>query len=759
MKPKSQSELKAAGTQVEYLTEALSAAGDSSGYWLNTALRTSPRIYPKGPTISPFNALILALFADKNGYRTSQYTFFQDAKSRGESVLEKEHGVPFNWYNWNQYVNLYNPQETITRNQYLLLSPEDKEMYKGVHNREIRILFNIDQTMLPQVDNKKYDQILDHHGTLLDRGYIKGEEHQLQNTVNQFTRQMKEHLVPIRKDATSMAYYNTEKDAIYMPNRKYFIEYEDYVQELMRQLVSATGHQQRLAREGMVMKGGKAPSGDALKYERLVTEMASAVKMLELGTRCRLASENLPLVDYWTRELKENPCLIDTLESDVNNALEVIRRAEKGEKIEYATLRNRQQTEEMLEKQKLQVDSKECTILLDIIRQGGMRIADENFTSPQEKAAFLEKFSLEHYEEQKNYALRQTTDDDSEIVEEAYTEALINASRIEDACREYLPNEWNAKGHYLIANIVKNIPNRDERLMAIVKDHQSGIVDVILPAGALGGGQVVLQGGESRPFRQTPDEVMPEAERTLRNAKVTTNDIQGFSKQRIEKALMKDGATYVRFFNNDGSLGYHPDDSYFATKDLTIAKLNGWKLETQGRYDVMEAVEQTASVQFDRIQMLKDDNNQWTLYLKPQNESSFSIYPLKDDLNRFFSTIRQGRQVESEQLRVELAHKYYALGSSHPELQVNLFGEKAKESDAARITRVNIYKNKDGEFLCAPVFKDVEKVEPRSITASQWQRLWLSDDVAAYKQNLAASLFADILHPQMETAQSAGIRR
>lgn len=36
--------------------------------------------------------------------------------------------------------------------------------------------------------------------------------------------------------------------------------------------------------------------------------------------------------------------MIDTLEGDVSNALDVIRKAERGERIEYATLRNRRQT-------------------------------------------------------------------------------------------------------------------------------------------------------------------------------------------------------------------------------------------------------------------------------------------------------------------------------------------------------------------------------------------------------------------------------
>ena len=37
-----------------------------------------------------------------------------------------------------------------------------------------------------------------------------------------------------------------------------------------------------------------------------------------------MRDKSLELVDYWNRELKENPNLMDALESDVNNALEVI---------------------------------------------------------------------------------------------------------------------------------------------------------------------------------------------------------------------------------------------------------------------------------------------------------------------------------------------------------------------------------------------------------------------------------------------------
>lgn len=74
------------------------------------------------------------------------------------------------------------------------------------------------------------------------------------------------------------------------------------------------------------------PSEDALKQERLVVEIASGIKMLEFGLPARLTEDSMKIVEYWNRELKENPILIDALESDVNNALEVIHKAEKGEK-------------------------------------------------------------------------------------------------------------------------------------------------------------------------------------------------------------------------------------------------------------------------------------------------------------------------------------------------------------------------------------------------------------------------------------------
>ena len=753
-KDKSHQEKAAVEREKELLSGALNGAASSGGYWLNAAARTAPRFYPRGPEVNPFNALMLGMHTDRGGYKTARYFSFNEAKKYGDAVLQGEKGVPFHWYKWEQYVNRNDPNDTMSREDYLRLDKEEQKQYKGVRNREIRILFNVDQTTLPDANPETYQDLLENCGGINDRGNLKAEERQLRNAVNHFVAQIKENLVPIRKDGTGIPRYDTAKDAVYMPDQKHFSSYPDYVQELVRQVASATGHQQRLAREGMVMLGGKAPSEDAVKYERLVAELAAGVRMMDFGLPAKMSAENLPLVEYWTQELQENPTLLEAIETDVNNAVEVMRKAERGEKIEYAALRDHKRTTELREKQKPQVDSRESAILLDIIRKGGMGVDSRNFASPAEKQAFMEKFSLGYYDRKVKEALSRVHDEDPEVVEVAFTEAANYGTQMAESCKEYMPAEWNTKGSFAVSDNLKEIPDRSTKEMVIVRDKQTGIVDVMLPGGASEGGHVVLPDGDKRPYSLTPDEVMSAKERSERGAKAVTNNLPGFSKPRIESALRAQGAAFVRFFNKGGLLGYRPDDSYFEGKDVTTAKLDGKELRTLSHIDISEAVKKATTVQFDRIQMLRDDDGRWALYLKPQGEASFSVYPDKEDVNRFFTTIKQGQQDASAEVRRDLANKYYALAQNRPELKVDLFGNHTENADLSRIKRVNIFRTKDERILCAPVIDGIEKVQPRLVTSQQWQRMWAAEDMAEYKTNLAAKLFADVLQQANTQAQT-----
>lgn len=631
MKEKSQFEKNAADKQVELLSGALNGAVSAGGHWLNATGKGYPKFYPAGVAVSPFNALFMALHSDKNGCKSNLFTLYSEAKARGESVKEHEKGVPFLFYNWNKYVNRNNPNEVISRDDYQKLSPEEKNRYKGVHNREIRTLFNIDQTLLPHVDRKAYDDALAKYGNSVEEGFGEKELRELRPKFNAFVQSISRNLAPVRTDGSGVAHYDSQKDAIYIPRQKDFAHYTDYAQETLRQIIAATGHQQRLAREGMVMKNGIPPTEDAVKHERLIAEIASGIKMLEMGLPARLSDESVKLVDYWNRELKENPCLIDAIESDVNNALEVIRKAERGEKIEYATYRNYRQTEQM---------------------------------------------------------------------------------------REQMPK------HFFVADEIKKHPDKENKTIVLVIDKQGKSADVILPAGA---------------------------------SLEVNNEIKGMSKQRIQSALEKSGIENVRFYNPDGALGYRPDDRYFAEKQIEVARLKNWALETLSTIDAHPAVKQADKPWFEKIQMVQDDKNRWALFIKPEGKAGYSVYPEKDDLNRFFTTLKQSLD-NIDKVRGELARKYYALAESKPDLKVDLFHTADESIDLNRIQRVAVFKTKNGAILCAPTI-DNRKPQPRSVTPQQWQRMWVAEDRNSFKQHLAATLFADVLNKSLAQEQTSSERQ
>ena len=315
---------------------------------------------------------------------------------------------------------------------------------------------------------------------------------------------------------------------------------------------------------------------------------------------------------------------MDALESDVNNALDVIRKAERGEKIEYATLRNRRQTTTM---------------------------------------------------------------------------------------QEQMPK------HYFVANEIRQHPDKAAKSIVLVIDREAKSADVILPAGA---------------------------------STEANNEIPGMNKGRIERALQKEGIEQVRFYNTDGALGYRPDDSYFNEKMVTLARLRNYTLEKLSTLDVSEAVRRANEVGFDAVQMIQDDKNRWALYIKPENKEGYSVYPDKEDVNRFFSTLKQAMD-NIDKVRMELAHKYYALAEVKPDLKVDLFGSDTPEIDLNRIQRVAIFKTRQDGIQCVATI-DGQKLQPRSVTPQQWQRMWVAEDRDGYKRHLAATLFADVL----QKGQSVG---
>ena len=314
--------------QAEVLVAALERANKNGGTLLNAWQKAMPQFYDKTLRITPVNALIMAMHSDNGEFKTNSYTMFNETHDRSEAVKKGQKGVPFVWQNLNQYVNKDNVEDKISRAEYNSLADAEKAKYKVNPREDVYTVFNIDQTTMSHVHKEEYAKQVEQFGPNRPT-----DEKLLRMDVNKFIQSMKDNLVPIRKDATGIAHYDSKKDTLHIPAQKDFPSYADYVQEVTRQIVHATGVPQRLGREGLSVDGVKTPSEVQQHMEMLVEEIASAHRMLELGMTAKMRPQTVEQLPNIISELKADPTMAQKVLHDVNRTVGMIKKAENGEKI------------------------------------------------------------------------------------------------------------------------------------------------------------------------------------------------------------------------------------------------------------------------------------------------------------------------------------------------------------------------------------------------------------------------------------------
>lgn len=314
--------------QAEVLVAALERANKNGGTLLNAGQKAMPQFYDKTLRITPVNALIMAMHSDNGEFKTNSYTMFNETHDRSEAVKKGQKGVPFVWQNLNQYVNKDNAEDKISRAEYNSLADAEKAKYKVNPREDVYTVFNIDQTTMSHVHKEEYAKQVEQFGPNRPT-----DEKLLRMDVNKFIQSMKDNLVPIRKDATGIAHYDSKKDTLHIPAQKDFPSYADYVQEVTRQIVHATGVPQRLGREGLSVDGVKTPSEVQQHMEMLVEELASAHRMLELGMTAKTRPQTVEQLPNIISELKADPTMAQKVLHDVNRTVGMIKKAENGEKI------------------------------------------------------------------------------------------------------------------------------------------------------------------------------------------------------------------------------------------------------------------------------------------------------------------------------------------------------------------------------------------------------------------------------------------
>ena len=314
--------------QAEVLVATLERANKNGGTLLNAGQKAMPQFYDKTLRITPVNALVMAMHSDNGEFKTNSYTMFNETHDRSEAVKKGQKGVPFVWQNLNQYVNKDNAEDKISRTEYNSLADAEKAKYKVNPREDVYTVFNIDQTTMSHVHKEEYAKQVEQFGVNRPT-----DEKLLRMDVNKFIQSMKDNLVPIRKDATGIAHYDSKKDTLHIPAQKDFPSYADYVQEVTRQIVHATGVPQRLGRQGLSVDGAKTPSEIQQHMEMLVEELASAHRMLELGMTAKMRPQTVEQLPNIISELKADPMMAQKVLHDVNRTVGMIKKAENGEKI------------------------------------------------------------------------------------------------------------------------------------------------------------------------------------------------------------------------------------------------------------------------------------------------------------------------------------------------------------------------------------------------------------------------------------------
>ena len=320
--------------QKEVLIEALERAAKENGLFLNTNYKQQPHFYNKELQITPVNSLMMAMHSDNGNFKSNAYTTFQNLQANNAAIRRGQKGVPFIWSNLNEYVEIANPENKITKDSFNKLSEEDKGRYRVNPKENVFTLFNLDQTTLPFVHKDSYKTHINDTGQTAPH-----DEKELRIDINKYIQKMRENLLPIRRDGIGVAHYDANRDLIYIPAQKEFDTYPEYVQAVTREIVRATGVPQRLNREGTM-------SSDKEKQAResLVEDLVSAHKLLEFGLPSKLKKTTIENVPSIIKHIKETPNYTENLFRDINRAVGMMKKAEKGEKIKI----NERETVELL---------------------------------------------------------------------------------------------------------------------------------------------------------------------------------------------------------------------------------------------------------------------------------------------------------------------------------------------------------------------------------------------------------------------------
>lgn len=710
-------------THAALLVGALSAAKQNEGIWMNKSQKGNAEFINTHTPITAYNNIMMNLNSDANKYKTNVYTYYNPAKENHMPVKQNEKGMEFHWTSWG-YQNAMDKDEVITSKQFDKLPDDEKSFYTKHATRVMQNIYNVEQTTMNANNHDAYVEILKNKGAQLSQN-----EKEQKGKYSSIMKQWKE-------------LKGKHPDALLLFRIGDF--YEMYKQDAKRgsEVLGITLTKMNESKDfhlagfphqaldtylpKLIRAGERVAICDQLESKKTVSQSFDAKAILnkayatakEVTKQSGMQYERVMVLQDAKYDSKEDKIVVSGMKGEVGN--EKMAALYKANDI-YRAVVAATGTENRLDRSGRnnllpEDDAKHEQLVRELA--AGVMMARQGLPAilSKENEKLIPYWEREIKENPKLLGIVER--DVNNAVETI--DNLVAKRKVDyESIRGQLPGKTMEKpSKYSISQDLAKLPNIETKEIVVVKDILRKEADVILPAGA---------------------------------SLEVNNEVPGMRKDRITIALKKEGIDDVRFYNAGGSLGLNKPNSYFQGKEVTLNNLKQYELVPHHTLDVEKQAAPKKEVIIKNFQAIKDDNGRYAFFIKPENEPSFSVYPAKEHLNTFYNVIKTDKQAI---VHNALAQRYYEMATKHPDTKLDLITPKKVDVDMKLIERPSITSSaQDAKQKLIFATINGQRVQA-PINKQQWQKMWLAEDMGAYKRALAAVIFEPMLKRGMEEEQS-----
>ena len=710
-------------THAALLVGALSAAKQNEGIWMNKSQKGNAEFINTHTPITAYNNIMMNLNSDANKYKTNVYTYYNPAKENNMPVKQNEKGMEFHWTSWG-YQNAMDKDEVITSKQFDKLPDDEKSFYTKHATRVVQNIYNVEQTTMNANNHDAYVELLKTKGSQLSQN-----EKEQKGKYSSIMKQWKE-------------LKGKHPDALLLFRIGDF--YEMYKQDAKRgsEVLGITLTKMNGSKDfhlagfphqaldtylpKLIRAGERVAICDQLESKKTVSQGFDAKAILnkayatakEVAKQSGMQYERVMVLQDAKYDSKEDKIVVSGMKGEVGN--EKMAALYKANDI-YRAVVAATGTENRLDRSGRnnllpEDDAKHEQLVRELA--AGVMMARQGLPAilSKENEKLIPYWEREIKENPKVLGIVER--DVNNAVETI--DNLVAKRKVDyESIRGQLPGKTMEKpSKYSISQDLAKLPNIETKEIVVVKDILRKEADVILPAGA---------------------------------SLEVNNEVPGMRKDRITIALKKEGIDDVRFYNAGGSLGLNKPNSYFQGKEVTLNNLKQYELVPHHTLDVEKQAAPKKEVIIKNFQAIKDDNGRYAFFIKPENEPSFSVYPAKEHLNTFYNVIKTDKQAI---VHDALAQRYYEMATKHPDTKLDLITPKKVDVDMKLIERPSITSSaQDAKQKLIFATINGQRVQA-PINKQQWQKMWLAEDMGAYKRALAAVIFEPMLKRGMEGEQS-----